>query len=83
MKYKLLIAKQFEKDLRKIPKNYARLVLKKLRILESTPLVGRKVRNAKIGMYRIRVGVYRIRYDIKGRNIEILRILHRKEAYRK
>jgi mRNA interferase RelE/StbE len=81
-RYQLVISRKFEKDLKKIPKRYRILILKKLKLLKSNPHSGRKIRNAEIGKYRIRIGVYRLRYDIEEKQILILRVLHRKEAYR-
>lgn len=42
-----------------------------------------KLASIKIGKWRIRIGDYRIRYDIEGDKVVLLRILHRKDIYRK
>jgi len=47
------------------------------------PYQGMKLTSIKIGHWRIRIGDYRIRYDIEGNKVILLRILHRKDIYRK
>jgi mRNA interferase RelE/StbE len=32
--------------------------------------------------YRLRVGDYRVRFDVDGETIRVLRVRHRREAYR-
>jgi mRNA-degrading endonuclease RelE of RelBE toxin-antitoxin system len=39
--------------------------------------------SAEIGQFRWRVGNYRIRYDISGRDVIILRVIKREDAYRR
>lgn len=77
--------KQAEWDLKKLPKNVARRLVKKLDYfvgsgnpLEfSEPLV-----NADIGQYRFRVGDYRIIIDVEREVVVVLTLGHRKEIYR-
>ncbi len=44
---------------------------------------GIKLTSIEISKWRIRIGNYRIQYDIEGNKVILLRILHRKDIYRK
>ena len=50
--------------------------------MHTEPYRGRKVIAAETGQYRWRVGNLRVRYDIEGRQIHILRVTKREDAYR-
>jgi len=72
-RYKLLIARRFQKDLHRLQPQER---------LAENPYMGEKVVAAATGQYRYRVGDYRIRYDIAGDEAHILRVRHRREVYR-
>jgi mRNA interferase RelE/StbE len=48
------------------------------------PPAARKLRHPAIGEYRLRVGDWRVFYDVdeEAKTIVILRVMHRREAYR-
>jgi mRNA interferase RelE/StbE len=68
------------RDLRKIPKDFADRILRRMdAFAEGAPadvkkLVGR-------AEYRMRVGDYRIIFEQEGDLITVLRVVHRKDAY--
>jgi len=84
--YKIEFKKSAEKDLAKLPRAILPRVVKAIRALEKDPFPHgvKKLRNYEKS-YRIRVGNYRILYTVfKGiLIIEIIRIGHRKEIYRR
>jgi mRNA interferase RelE/StbE len=61
-------------------------IWKAVQILKENPRPpsARKLRHPAIGEYRLRVGDWRVFYDIDEENkaIVILRVMHRREAYR-
>ena len=81
--YTLAVSASFRKDLRKLERVYQVRVRIALDDIKTDPYKGRKVRNATVGKYRWRVGDYRIRYDVEGRDIQVLRVLKREDAYRR
>jgi len=82
--YQIIPTKTFLKDLEKrIDPQYARQIEKVIDKLAKNPYQGIKLTSIKIGQWRIRIGDYRIRYDIEGNKVILLRILHRKDIYRK
>ena len=83
--YELLLARQAERDLRKLPAEIFQRIIRQLRSLSQAPRPPgcRKLTDSG-GDYRIRVGEYRILYEIddEKRQIKILRVGHRREVYR-
>ena len=83
--YSVVIKKSAERELRALPKEDLRRVVDRIRALAGDP---RPHNNEKITgqeRYRIRQGDYRIVYavDDEGRTVEIVKIGHRREVYRK
>jgi len=70
------------KDLKKLDKQTAKYLIKKIESLRNYPLVTniKKLKNF-YPPYRYRVGNYRILFDIENENIIIFKIKHRKDAY--
>ena len=84
--YSIVIHKQVIKDLKKIDKTIADIILSKIELLPDDPFPGnsRKIVNSDM-TYRLRVNDYRIIYQVDKKNKEIciLYIRHRKDAYKK
>lgn len=83
--YKVVIKKSAERELRALPKEHLRRVVDRIRGLAHTP---RPHGNEKLSgqeRYRLRQGDYRIVYaiDDDAGLIEIVKIGHRREIYRK
>ncbi len=85
MRYKIKIDRKALKELEKISKKQADQIDKKILALETEPrLPGCKKLSMSEDKYRLRVGKYRILYTIDDDVlvIEVIRIAHRKNAYR-
>jgi len=80
--YKLVFTESFTKDFRKLSRQNQVRVRKRLEILKENPYLGKKLENTQIGQYRLRVGDIRVRYDILEKNVVLLRVLKRADAYR-
>jgi mRNA interferase RelE/StbE len=76
------VLKKAQKDIAKLDKSTLRDILLAIKELQAYPDTSniKKLKNHK-PVYRKRVGNYRILFDIEGENIEVGRVLHRKEAY--
>jgi len=73
------------KDLKKLPKNIQRTLVKKLDffIASKRPLAfAHHLINFEIGQYRFRVGDYRIVFDLEDETFVILAVGHRREIYK-
>ena len=84
--YKLKWKRSATKELKKLSKENRKKIIRIVENLTEDPFVGnfRKLVNSK-NSYRIRVGNYRVIYKIVKQQlvIEILRVRHRKDAYRR
>lgn len=83
----LFVTNQFEKDLRKLPKDTQTEADSKVQLLQTDPL-GETLDIKKLkgfhnpALYRMRIGVYRILYSFTPRELVLHRTKHRKDMYR-
>jgi len=83
VRYKLIYTKSAVKDIKKLDSVAQKRIKKKIEEYAQKPFFyAKKLLNKNLGDYRWRVGNYRVVFDIKKRNIIILRIGHRKEIYK-
>ena len=80
--YQVVHTPTFRRSFDKLDALTQRRVLQALHILEDDPYVGLKLKEKKIGQWRLRVGDYRIRYDIEGDTVILHLVKHRSEIYR-
>ena len=83
MNYKIAFKKSVARDLKKIDKEQAIKILKKIKDelpekAETLPVLTGKFS----GLRKFRIGDFRVIFSIIGDTALILRIRHRKEAYR-
>ena len=83
MSYKIAFKKSVARDLRKISKKQADTILRKIEKdlpekADTCPSLTGKFASLR----KYRVGNYRIIYSIVGDTVLVLRICHRREAYR-
>lgn len=80
--YRLVYTKPAVKDINKLD-SVAKKRLKKAmeRFVANPQYFGKKLVDPKLGEFRFRIGDYRIIFDIKDRDIVILRVGHRREIY--
>ncbi len=79
----LVIARSFLEDLENLDRQDQVRIRRAISDIEADPYKGRKLTLATVGQYRWLVGNYRIRYDISGKEIHILRVFKREDAYRR
>ena len=84
MGYKIILAPAAEKELDNAPADVQRKVIAVFDVLAENPLMGKKLKGEYVGMYSVRAWPYRIMYRIfkKELLVSIVRIQHRKDAYR-
>lgn len=82
--YNVEFSANVRKDFRKIPNADAGKILGKIHDLEEDPRPSGSKKLKGEELYRIRVGVYRVVYEIEDERLVvfIVRVKHRKEAYR-
>ncbi len=81
-RYRLVITRRFEKDLRRLDHLTQQRILRALENVEADAYRGEKVVARETGTWRLRVGDWRIRYDVLGEEVYLLRVRHRREVYR-
>ncbi len=84
MRYSLEIRRSALKEIETLPKPERLRVVAAIDDLAENPHVGKPLKGGLSGLRRTRVGAYRIVYEIhEGRVLVlVLRVAHRKEAYR-
>ncbi len=83
--YEILVERRAERDLRRLPDTIASRVSAAIRKLAATPRpVGCRKLVGSDSDWRLRVGDYRIIYEIddEARQVRVMFIRHRREAYR-
>ena len=73
------------KDLKKLPKNIQRTIIKKIDFFTASkkPLsFAHHLINFDIGQYRFRIGDYRVVFDLEDETLVILAVGNRKEIYK-
>jgi len=83
--YEILLERRAEKDLKKLSSELFERIIEKIQSLSENPKPqgSRKITGSKSD-WRIRIGDYRAIYEIdeKEKRVKIMRIRHRREAYR-
>ena len=85
MPYELLIERHAEKDLTKLEKSlFAQITIKIKELAINPHSPGSTKITGSQNDWRLRVGDYRVLYEIdnKTKTVKIMRIKHRREAYR-
>ncbi len=83
MSYKIAFKKSVIRDLKKIDKAQAERILNQIEMVLSEKAQKFPVLSGKFsGLRKFRVGEYRVIYSIIENTVLILRISHRREAYR-
>ena len=83
--YNYIFKPQALKDLKKLPKNIQKRIIKKLDFYCSTfnPLsFADSLIDFEIGQYRFRIGDYRVIFDLEEKTIIVLTLGHRREIYK-
>ncbi len=85
MAYEVWLEKRAERDLKRLPQDVFKNVIRQIKPLAKKPRPTgcRKIMGSK-NDWRIKVGTYRVVYEIdeKEKAVKIMRVKHRREAYR-
>ena len=70
-------------DLDRIPRNVQARIKRAIeQRLETNPIrFGERLRRSLIGLWKLRVGDSRVVYEIKGLNVTVWMVAHRKDVY--
>ena len=83
--YSLVIKRSAERELRRLPKANLSRVVQRIRELAHNPRPSGSEKLSGQDRYRVRQGDYRVVYSVddEERLVEIVKIGHRREVYRK
>ncbi len=83
--YSLVIKKSAERELRTVPKPDLRRITERMRGLAQDPRPAGSEKLSGQDRYRVRQGDYRIVYavDDETRTVQVVKVGHRREVYRK
>lgn len=83
--YRIELVRSVFRDLRRLPPKHLRQVRDKVDLLAANPNPQDSIRLKGEPSFRVAVGEYRIVYDVDHRKqvVTVLRIKHRREAYRR
>ena len=83
MEYQVEFSPQTRKDLEVLPPRICKQTLKKIVDLQRAAFKGPQIKPLKSygDLFRLRVGDYRVVYQIKGNQVTVLLIGHRKDIY--
>ncbi len=83
MNYRLETTRRFEKDFRKLASDLKQRIDKQVKLLESQPYSGKRLRGEFEGSHSLRLGDYRIIYwiDETAKRIILLTVAHRRTVY--
>lgn len=70
-------------DLPAIPRNLQVRIFRAIetRLMVEPSRYGQRLRRSLAGLWKIRVGDYRVVYEIRGREVTVWTVCHRKEVY--
>jgi len=83
--YNVAFSRSARKELERLPSQLVERIFPKIESLAGQPRPsGSKKLKGGQGLWRIRVGDYRVVYSVNdaGRNVDIVAVRHRSEAYR-
>lgn len=86
MSYAIEIKRSAIKDIQKLPKAIAKIILQSIQSLKEDPFTGNATKlKSKEKLYRLRVGNYRIVYTVEKQIdvVTVVKIGHRKDIYKK
>ena len=81
-RFELVFTGEFLRKVKKLNKEDQIRILRELRILEETPLVGKRLMGRLSGLLSFRVGDYRIIYQLLGNKVIIRTVGHRRTVYK-
>jgi mRNA-degrading endonuclease RelE of RelBE toxin-antitoxin system len=85
-RFVLILSPAFRQDLERLPLRSRDQVVKALHLLEISPKGPhpkiKKLKGKGFGQWRLEVWPCRVRYDVKNRDVFLLRVRHRREIYR-
>jgi len=83
--YSVSLATRAAKEVRRLPEKTQSAVIEALDVLAADPRAGKPLSGELVGIWSMRRGDYRILYRVndQDRRVEVARVGHRREVYRR
>lgn len=81
-KFEVKYTPLFLKRIKNLDRETQVRILREIKTLEANPYAGKPLRGEFKGIFSLRVGDYRILYQIKGKELLLLVVRHRKHIYK-
>jgi addiction module RelE/StbE family toxin len=82
-RYELIFTKEFLRKIKKLDRKTQIRILRSLKTLEETPFSGKRLTGPLKGLMSLRQGEYRIIYQVRGSQVILRTVGHRKDVYKK
>ena len=79
--YQLSVSPTFSKGLKSLEQATQVKILSEITVLKTDPFIGKPLRGDWKGVYSLRIGTYRVLYNVKGLEVNLLFVGHRKHIY--
>lgn len=83
MAFDVVFSERAARELRKLDKQVQKRILAKLKKYASDENLSeaKRLTNPALGTWRYRVGDWRVIFDMKGKELQVLKVANRKEVY--
>ncbi len=79
--YEIRVTPSFSKKIKSLETATQIKILGEINVLKTDPFAGKPLRGDWKGVYSLRIGMYRVLYSIKGTQVHLLLVGHRKHVY--
>ena len=80
-KFEIRFTPRFSRRIKALDKETQVRILREINVLKTNPYAGKPLRGELKGVHSLRIGNYRVLYQIKGNEIHLLVVGHRKRIY--
>jgi len=80
-KFEVRFTPRFLKRIKALEREVQARILRQVNILKTNPHAGKPLRGEWRAVYSLRIGDYRVLYQIKGNEVFLLVVGHRKRVY--
>lgn len=80
-RFEIRFTPRFLKEIEAYDREVQVRIIREINILKTTPHIGKTLHGVFKGVYSLRIGDYRVLYQIKGNEVVLLIVGHRKRVY--
>ena len=81
-KFEVRFTPRFLKSIKALDRAVQVQIVREIDVLRTIPYTGKPLRGEWKGVYSLKVGAYRVLYQVRGSEVLLLAVSHRKHVYR-